>query len=526
MEEPSARTRFAAIDVGSNAMRCVVAESDGHGSFQVVDSIREPVRLGTHVFLTGRIGEATLARTVAAFQLFRRLIDSHGAEHVRAVATSALREAADSTDVLERIESETGIRVRLIDGAEEAHLVRRAVADRLDLSRGRSIAIDVGGGSVEVLALMDGDIARTVSFTIGAVRLLKALQEDPGGESSGFFALLSDYVEAIRSRVETALGREPADVVAATGGSIETLAELVGKPAKGDPVRREGVLRIGIDALRKITIRLSRLSFRERVEEYGLREDRADVIVPAGVVYLKIAEVFGAKRIYVPNVGLKDGLLLDMIEDLERRGAIESRRREIRAAALGLGRRYAIDEPHARKVTELALAIFDQTRGLHGLGDEERTLLEAAGLLHDVGLYISSSRHHKHSYYVISESDIVGLSRREKNLVAIIARYHRKRHPTRKHPPFDALSSEDRERVRRLAGILRVADVLDREHSQHVEQVRVETTDGEVRLHADADGDLLLERWAAKRKFGLFEEVFGRKLEIVDGAEEEEMRGR
>jgi len=183
---------------------------------------------------------------------------------------------------------------------------------------------------------------------------------------------------------------------------------------------------------------------------------------------------------------------------------------------LGLGRRYDLDEPHAVRVADLALSLFDQTRDLHALGEAERILLEAAAILHDVGLYVSMSKHHKHSYYLISESDLVGLDRREREMVANVGRYHRKAHPTMKHPSFAALSTEDRSVVERLAAILRAADVLDREHRQKVRAVKVRRGDDEVLLELEAEGDLLLERWAARRKFHLFETVFGVKLTLAE----------
>jgi len=506
-------TRIAAIDVGTNAMRCLVVEVGEDHVPRVLEDVRAPVRLGSHVFLSGRIGESAGDRAVEAFRSFRAMIDKHEVPHVRAVATSAFREASDAAVLRDRIREETGIEIRVISGAEEAHLIRRAIGSVLDISQGRTGAVDVGGGSVEVLVMRDGDVVRAESFDMGAVRLLEAL---PGDGATDFFSLLTEYIDAIQARVLTALGREPLRFLAATGGSIVTLADLAGEAAAGGPVLREGIRVIPVAQLKQWIQKLAGISFRERIEQFGLREDRADVILPAGVVYLKIAEIFGVDRVYVPGVGLKDGLVLDTIDDLARRGALEERRREVRAAAFGLGRRYDLDEPHAARVADLALSLFDQLGSLHSLGEEERTLLEAAAILHDVGLYVSMAKHHKHSYYLIAESDLVGLDRRQKSIVANVARYHRKTHPTAKHPPFAALSDEDRAIVERLAAILRAADVLDREHRQNVREVKVRFEGDEVLLELVAEGDLLLEKWAARRKFELFERVFDVKLALAE----------
>jgi exopolyphosphatase/guanosine-5'-triphosphate,3'-diphosphate pyrophosphatase len=506
-------TRIAAIDVGTNAMRCVLVEVGEDHEPRVLENVRTAVRLGSQVFLTGQIGRPAGDRAVEAFRAFRGMIDKHQVPHIRAVATSAFREASDAEALRDRIREETGIEIRVISGAEEAHLVRRAVGSALDIGEGRTGAVDVGGGSVEVLVMKDGDVVRAESFDMGAVRLLEALRGD--GETD-FFLLLTEYVDAIQARVLTALGHEPLRFLAATGGSIVSLADLAGEAAVGGPVLREGIRVIPVTQLRQWIRRLAGVSFHERVERFGLREDRADVILPAGVVYLKIAEIFGVDRVYVPGVGLKEGLVRDTIDELARRGALEERRREIRAAALGFGRRYDLDEPHALRVADLALSLFDQLREMHALGEEARTLLETAAILHDVGLYVSMAKHHKHSYYLVSESDLVGLDRRQREIVANLVRYHRKAHPTTKHSHFAALSGKDRTVVQRLAAILRAADVLDREHRQNVGEVKVRPGKNEVLLELVAEGDLLLERWAARRKFDLFEIVFGVKLVLAE----------
>ena len=336
-------TRIAAIDVGTNAMRCLVVEVGEDHEPRVLEDVRAPVRLGSHVFLTGRIGRSAGDRALDAFRGFRGMIDRHKVQHVRAVATSAFREASDAAVLRDRICEETGIEIRVISGAEEAHLVRRAIGSALDISQGRTGAVDVGGGSVEVLVMRDGDVVRAESFDMGAVRLLEAL---PGDGATDFFSLLTEYIDAIQARVLTALGHEPIRFLVATGGSIVSLADLAGEAAVGGPILRQGIRVIRVPQLRQWIRKLAGVSFRERIEQFDLREDRADVILPAGVVYLKIAEIFGVDRVYVPGVGLKDGLVLDTIDELALRGALEERRREIRAAAFGLGRRYDLDEPH------------------------------------------------------------------------------------------------------------------------------------------------------------------------------------
>lgn len=307
--------RFAVIDMGSNGIRCLVVQAGEDGPPRVIDGVREAVRLGSPAFQTGRIGPEASRGAVEAFGMLRRLIDSHAVANVRAVATSAVREARDGAALVQRIAAETGIRVQIIDAAEEARLIRRAVASRLDLRSGRVAIVDVGGGSVEIVVLADGEVIRTESFAMGAVRLLQA----PTGAEAGAdpLKLLEKRVEAMRARVRTTFGSEPADLYVATGGSIEVLADLAGEPAPSPPSLDDGTRMILLSRLRETVADLASRSYLERVRDLGLREDRADVIVPAAIIYLKLGEAFGTDRAFVPGVGLKEGLVLEMIDELE-----------------------------------------------------------------------------------------------------------------------------------------------------------------------------------------------------------------
>jgi exopolyphosphatase/guanosine-5'-triphosphate,3'-diphosphate pyrophosphatase len=267
---------------------------------------------------------------------------------------------------------------------------------------------------------------------------------------------------------------------------------------------------IPLARLGKWVRKLAAVSFHERIEQFGLREDRADVILPAGVVYLKIGEIFGVDLVFVPSVGLKEGLLLDTIDELARR-ARSGAPKGAPSRRLGLGRRYDLDLPHAVRVADLALSLYDQLGDLHGLGDEERTLLEAAALLHDVGLYVSMAKHHKHSYYLISESDLVGLDRRQREIAANVARYHRKAHPTAKHP-LAVLSSEDRSVVaprRSFASPTCWTGSTARVAPSRSDAARRGCSSSTRR--AISSGEV-----GARSRFGLFEAVFGVKIALAD----------
>ena len=291
---------------------------------------------------------------------------------------------------------------------------------------------------------------------------------------------------------------------------MEALAKLTGAKPQSD-----GVSAVPLQDLRRIAAVLSMLSPRQRMEKFGLREDRADVILPAAMVYERLAGMTGAREILVPHIGLKEGVLLDLVDDLTTHGEHETRReQQAYASALTLGRRYQFDEPHAVQVTRLAVSLFEQLEDVHGLGEADHRILTAAALLHDIGSFVSYKKHHKHSLYLISNSELPGFSPEEILLTANVARYHRKSHPMPHHEGFTRLGEEEQDRVRGMAALLRIADALDREHIQGVESVQASARKGKLRLTLSGTGDLLLEQWALEQKADLFEKLYALKVEV------------
>jgi len=259
--------------------------------------------------------------------------------------------------------------------------------------------------------------------------------------------------------------------------------------------------------------KLSRMTMEERMSAYDLRPDRADVIVPAGVVYSELAELLGVSEILVPGGGIREGIIFDLADKFSvRRPASDESTIE---DAVALGRKYSFDEAHSVHVARLAGQLFDQLSAVHGLGSRDKRLLMAAAVLHDIGDFVSLKGHHKHSLYLISRAEISGFSQSEMFLIANIARYHRKSAPSVRHDEFALLSSADRERVRRLAAILRIADALDKEHREKIQQIEVRRKEGLIEIAAGRIGDLLLERWALEKKADMFRRVFGARVVLV-----------
>ncbi|HEU0053253.1 MAG TPA: hypothetical protein VFQ39_08745, partial [Longimicrobium sp.] len=377
---PAFPLRVAAIDVGSNAMRFLAGEFTALGRYTALAEERMPVRLGHDVFLTGRLAPDALDAAVAAIAGFVQQMEALSINHYRAVATSATRESRNGDDFVARVRRETGVELEVITGSEEARLVYLAIANRVDLGGAKWISVDLGGGSVEVSLVDETGILWSESHVMGSVRLLEELQGS-GDEPGRFQRLLREYAATLSIPV-IAQQWNPRGVIA-TGGNAEALARLTGADTG-----RGTVTAVPVAELRRIIELLSRLSYRQRVDQLGLREDRADVILPAAMIYERIAVLANAEEILVPAVGLKDGVLIDLVEDLATHQAHEDRKdRQAVAGSVALGKRYMFNEDHALHVARLSGSLFDQLKKVHGLDAADRRMLLAAAVLHDIGVY-------------------------------------------------------------------------------------------------------------------------------------------
>lgn len=506
--------RIGIVDMGSNAIRFMVAETTGAAT-AVLESHRLPVRLGRDVFHTGQIPEATMADTVDAFRRFRATCDRLHVRHVRAIATSAMRDARNRDLLMDRVRMASGIEIEVISGTQEAYLLKLAVATRLGLDDGRSLLIDVGGGSVELVLVEQGQVTNADSYRLGALRMLQSLRDADGGEA--FVDLLHRHLRGLERRIADRFETRPVDRYIAVGGNIESLADLVA--GRVGAQRTEGVDSCQRKDLEQLVDELARLSLDERMQKFGLRPDRADTIVPAGIVYTHLGRLAGAERVLVPRVGIKEGLLLEVVQGHFEAFAAEDHVDVVLSSCRAMGRRFHYESDHAETVLTLARQLFDQTQELHGLGGRARVLLEAAALLHDVGVAVNNDGHHKHSQYLIQSTELVGLTDDERHIVAMLARYHRKSPPAREHEEFMALRRRDRTLVERLAALLRLADALDRQHSGVVREVRVKLHEDRVDLQPTLDGEpgtrLTLEAKAVEEKGVYFAQLFGRQPRLV-----------
>jgi exopolyphosphatase/guanosine-5'-triphosphate,3'-diphosphate pyrophosphatase len=484
---------LAAIDVGTNAVRLEIARALHGGILESIHQERDPIRPGEGVFAHGAMPRPVVGRLLSTLRRYAALCQRHRAR-VRAVATSAVREASNRLEIVERVERETGLALEVVSGREEARLICLGVL----AGRGpgvRSLVLDIGGGSTEVAGGIGERPSSLHTVALGAVRLTEIFGSDGRVDRERLAVMRSYAAEAFRDQ----LARPPSGPRVALGSS-GTINAVV---AWASDSRRLGRRR-----LERAVDELASMSLRERREEFEAR--RAEIIVAGAVILEAAMRHLRLEAVVAVETGLRNGILRDLARRTEASAAADAEGRQ--RSALAVGRRFRFDEPHARGVAHVALQLFDQLGSLHGLPPTARGILEAAAILHDVGHAVSPSRHHRHTYYLLQNADIAGFSDHERMLVALVARYHRRSPPERGRPDLQPLTPGELRMVRRLVAILRVADALDRSHRQVVRSVRAVAAKGVVRVRARTAGAADLELWDVAREARFFKRAMGRRL--------------
>jgi exopolyphosphatase/guanosine-5'-triphosphate,3'-diphosphate pyrophosphatase len=497
--------KIAAIDVGSNAIRMTIGEVDASWKVKTIENIRIPIRLGEDVFTQGTLKETTIQRTVDAFQRFQHVAEDFGVYRLRAVATSAMREAGNGQILSERILGACRIKLEIISSDEEARLVHLAVRHVLDLKNKRAMLMDIGGGSVEVTISHGDNITFAKSFDLGAVRLLKLLEKE-GDADRTFKQLVSEYSETARRYIEREIGDEKISICAATGGNMEEIGHL-----RQQLFHVENDRYITLNELEQLIEHLIPMSVEERIREFKLRPDRADVILAAAIVLHLIASQTDVSQIAIPNVGLKDGVLIDIAMGMSR-SPHQERREQILESALNLGRKFQFDENHAVVTSKLAGQLFLQSTSLHNLDKNYLFLLEVGALLHDLGHFINTIDHDKHGQYLLNANHLIGMTEREQDIVANLVRFHRGKAPPPDEEGIKSLLPKDRQAVLKLSALLRLADGLDVSHTGRIEKIILKREDNGWQLKLS--DEMTLEKWALEKRKALFQEVFGVNLDI------------
>ena len=459
--------RLGAIDAGSNAIRVVIAELSPSELLRV-EAERVPVRLGHQAFTRGELDAKTIDQAVAAFVHFRQRFDHHGVTMYRAVTTSAVRGASNRDVLLHRIYHEAGIELEVIEGEEEARLVRKAVVHAFGTASLPRAILDLGGGSLEV-NLRQGSTWRASSLPVGTVRLLETFGLD-GAIADAEAGMVRRYTATLMNSLNR--GNSGGGVAAATGGNADALAKIVndsaGTGASG------GMPAFELAGLEKVLPLIVGASVDERMENFGVKRDRAEVLGIAALVFATAARQLGLSKLVAPGVGVREAVLLELAETAreEQIRAEGAHDKALLTAARAFANRVDHDTTHGEHVRQLSRALFHQLRDVHGVPDDLSVLLEVAALLHDVGEVVNVRGHHKHSEYMIRWARIPGLDDQAREMIALMARTHRKDAARAKQVINDStLSKELRGHLRKLTALLRVADGLDWEHRSRVEQV-------------------------------------------------------
>ena len=495
---------MAVIDIGSTAIRMLIAEIDEHHNWRIVESAGKSIPLGRDAFTTGRIGTKSLRQAVAILKGFVEILKgwSIAPEDVKAIATSAVREASNRDTFIDRVAIQTGIMITIADGIEENRLTYIAVQYALapisaQISRSNSLIMEVGGGSTELMLLQRNHMVAAHSLKIGTVRTQQQVITSLGHREN-MARYIAESVQTLKDHLDREFELKRIKHFVAVGGDARVAASQIGEQ------KYEYYTIVQKADFNRFVDRISALSIEEIMDSLQIPYATAELLIPGLILYSEFLEATAAEELIVPSISIREGALLSYTlhqGHVVREKFVD----QIKASAVSLGRKYHYDEKHARQVTRMALRIFDDLKKDFQLKPEGRLLLEVSGILHDVG-------HHKHGLYLVENSDIFGLTREDIQIISNVVRFHRKRAPNPSNESYNRLPRKERLRVLKLAAILRIADALDRGHNDRIKSIRLERDENRLIINCNATGDIAVERAGIAEKKDLFEEVFGLKV--------------
>jgi exopolyphosphatase / guanosine-5'-triphosphate,3'-diphosphate pyrophosphatase len=513
------QNRIAAIDIGTNSIRSIVIEIDAAGKYKILDDEKVTVRLGEGLNQTGSIAPAAWERALEALSRQKKIIDGYKVRTIEAVATSAVRKALNGPEFIKAIKTEVGLDVEVISGDAEAELAALSAFHNFDLEHVRHLIFDIGGGSLELITALGTHIEETLSLELGAVFLSETfLKSDPVHPDE--HQKLRKFIRKALKNSFAAQDRTAMQCLVGSGGTITSIAAMVmaARRERYDSVHGYELLRSEVVHL---LAGLLRKTDKERRATPGLNPDRSDIIIAGVTVVDEVMDFFGVNLLRVNERGIREGLILRGLHKMHLLPG-EKRSRSWRESVLEFAASCHFDEQHSLHVAKLALEIFEALSERFGFTEKDRRLLEAASLLHDVGYFINYSSHHKHSYHLIRHADLFGFTPRERELIANIARYHRKSLPKKKHDQYARLAAADRALVSRFGGIVRLCDGLDRRRNAVVQGLDCTLSSNALRLTLRGQDDMSVELFGARAKNDLFQAAFNLDLiiEMPAGMEE------
>lgn len=507
---------LAAIDIGTNSFHLVIAKVNDEGIVKILSKDKEVVRLGKSSSDMKYISPEAMERAVSTLKRFKIICDSFNAE-IRAVATSATREALNRDEFINKVSERTGINIEVVSGFEEARLIYLGILQAVNVYDNRILLIDIGGGSTEFLVGEKGQVHYANSIKLGAVRLTEKFFND-GKFKKDNIENAKLYVRSIINPVVRHIKEEKYDLVVGTSGTITTLGSMVYSKDTGEDFSEFNFNNFKYtnselsDTVKEI---LNAGNVQQIKQLEGVDSQRADIISAGAIILEQIVKEIGIKNITLSSYALREGILFDTI-DKEHNTLASGDIKNIRyRSVINLAKHCGYDEKHTETVLNFANKIFDSLKEKFDLTEKDRDILEAATILHDIGHSISHAQHHRHSYYLIKNSEILGFNNDEIEMIANVARYHRKSHPKVKHVEFNKLPVSNKRKVKMLSGILRIADGLDRGHGSVIKDIEISIRDVTYGIKITTDTDPTLEVWGANMRKELFEESFGYTLTIL-----------
>jgi len=510
---------FAAIDIGSNSCRLKIASVQQH-RLKTLHEDREVTRLGASVFEMGMISPEAMAATIKALKRFHKATQMHVVDTVRVVATSALRDARNGAAFTEWVRSATGWKVEIISGLEEGRLIHLGVVTHEPGARGRCMLIDLGGGSCELTVSDQGRIREMVSLPLGAVRLQQEfLRDDPPSKED--IGRLKQFIDRELRRGGRKLGMPRVGLVIATSGTAAALAEASAAMAKSpkslgrkSATKASGKKEIPTRAVRKLADKLAKMSNGQRAGVPGIGPRRSEIIVSGAQVYASLLERFGLRGFRYSPLGLRDGLLAQMLAETDLRASVHRKLEDERwARVLEVCRRYGVDLKKVEPVRQHVVQLFDALARVHELPEDYRLWLEAAAMMHDVGKFMNHQGHHRHTQYIIANSEMFGFSPEQRAMVSAISRFTGKSRPEAMDRVMRMVPVEEHAHVVRAAVLLRLAVALNQDRASAVVRLKTKVYPKRVVLDlVPGRGGAELEAWSLKKEAAYFREVFRREL--------------
>ncbi|MCM8570996.1 Ppx/GppA family phosphatase [Gramella jeungdoensis] len=505
--------RIAAIDLGTNSFHAVLVDLYPDGSYRTIDKLKEMVILAEKG-MKHHLSEDAMQRGLDALKRIKFLCDSQGVEEILAFATSAIREAKNGGDFIQRVIDEVGIKARAISGKMEAQMIGYAIRHSISLDEEMVLMVDIGGGSVEFIVGNNKEFLYYNSLKLGVARMAAHFVENDPITKAEIEALLKHYRNTL-SEVAGILNEHSVKTIIGSSGTMENIAAMIAERNSISSAMTLNELVYHDDEFLPFYENFIKLDREKRSKEKELDEKRIDIINPGMVLVKFLIEEFNIQNVKISEAALRDGMILDYISREKSTLPLVARFADPRKRSVfELLRKCNWMKDHSTHVAKLALQIFDDFQQELELEEGDRELLEYATLMHDIGYYISHRKHHKHALYLIRHADLRGFTADEIILMANVARYHRRSTPKKRHKRYRKLDKDLKQRVKKLSGILRVADGLDRSHYQNVQELEIEKTKDMVRFYITTQGDPELEIWGAMRKKELFEEITGKELEI------------